>query len=167
MVGQEQLASTTKERVKGPQGRRLPSKKAGARKEGEDEEEVLPAIREFRTAARLVREEREQTAREEAAASEACRQGTVDLADFDRAWFLRVPSFSYQARKRRKSQMLEARCENNNKRTSTNSSEGEGEVEKVEEDKEEELCSVDSSGKGNKKNRWRFWRSKDSNCIIL
>merc|ERR1711990_554214 len=58
-----QLSNPTKERVKGPVGRRLPTKKAQGVKaiteEADQDQDVSAALREFRTAAKRVRGARE------------------------------------------------------------------------------------------------------------
>ena len=95
-----QLSNPTKERVKGPVGRRLPTKKAQqGSKAILEEDDVSAALREFRTAAKRVREAREAEFEKDELdkkdeVSDMSRQGIVDPADFDRAWFFRVPSFS-------------------------------------------------------------------------
>ena len=130
-----QLSNPTKERVKGPVGRRLPTKKAQGVKaiteEADQDQDVSAALREFRTAAKRVREAREadekdkkyekdEKAERKHEVNDMSRQGIVDPADFDRAWFFRVPSFSWHnsdtttAAKRSKSDPTEVFCENNN-----------------------------------------------------
>merc|ERR1711990_1238829 len=122
-----QLSNPTKERVKGPVGRRLPTKKAQGTKAipEEDEEDVSAALREFRTAAKRVREARESDEKDEVdkngkhEVSDMSRQGIVDPADFDRAWFFRVPSFSCLSTTT-KSEPTELFCENNNMSSNNN-----------------------------------------------
>ena len=182
-----QLSNPTKERVKGPTGRRLPSKKVqGTTKEAineEEEKEVTAALKEFRTAAKRVREARDldeqlQEKKDEVSSCDMSRQGVVDPADFDRAWFFRVPSFSCHttAGKRPKSETIDIICENNNMSTNNNnnnrdsvvvpnSTNSEGELEgKEPEPGSREGSSDVSEGSGKKR---RFWKSREFNCNIL
>merc|ERR1711990_1314537 len=129
-----QLSNPTKERVKGPVGRRLPTKKAQGTKAipEEDEQDVSAALREFRSAAKRVREARESDEKDEVdknhEVSDMSRQGIVDPADFDRAWFFRVPSFSCRTTttttttttKGSKNEPTELHCENNNMSNNNN-----------------------------------------------
>ena len=125
-------------------GRRLPTKKVqGATNKAineEEEKEVTAALREFRTAAKRVREARDldeaeekkygaeekkyeaEEKKDEVSSCDMSRQGVVDPADFDRAWFFRVPSFSCHttAGKRPKSETIDIICENNNMSTNNN-----------------------------------------------
>ena len=191
-----QLSNPTKERVKGLMGRRLPSKKVqgttnkAINEEEEGEKEVTAALREFRTAAKRVREARDLDEVEEEKKDEAVekkdevsscdmsRQGVVDPADFDRAWFFRVPSFSCHttAGKRPKSETIDTICENNNMSTNNNnnnrdsvvvpnSTNSEGELESKEPEPGSREGSSDASeGSGKKR---RFWKSREFNCNIL
>jgi len=189
-----QLSNPTKERVKGPIGRRLPSKKVqGTTNKAineNEEEEVTAALREFRTAAKRVREARDldeveqekkygaEEKKDEVSSCDMSRQGVVDPADFDRAWFFRVPSFSCHttAGKRPKSETIDIICENNNMSTNNNnnnrdsvvvpnSTNSEGELEgKEPEPGSREGSSDVSEGSGKKR---RFWKSREFNCNIL
>ena len=182
-----QLSNPTKERVKGPMGRRLPTKKVqGTTKETineEEEKEVTAALREFRTAAKRVREARDfdeaEEKKDEVSSCDMSRQGVVDPADFDRAWFFRVPSFSCHttAGKRPKSETIDIICENNNMSTNNNnnnnrdsvvvpnSTNSEGELESKEPEPGSREGSSDvSEGSGKKR---RFWKSREFNCNIL
>jgi len=194
-----QLSNPTKERVKGPMGRRLPSKKVqGTTKEAiNEEEEMTAALREFRTAAKRVREARDldeaeqekkygaeekkygaEEKKDEVSSCDMSRQGVVDPADFDRAWFFRVPSFSCHttAGKRPKSETIDIICENNNMSTNNNnnnrdsvvvpnSTNSEGELESKEPEPGSREGSSDvSEGSGKKR---RFWKSREFNCNIL
>ena len=185
-----QLSNPTKERVKGPMGRRLPSKKVqGTTNKAineEEEKEVTAALREFRTAAKRVREARDldevEEKKDEVSSCDMSRQGVVDPADFDRAWFFRVPSFSCHttAGKRPKSETIDIICENNNMSTNNNnnnnnnnrgsvvvpnSTNSEGELEcKEPEPGSREGSSDVSEGSGKKR---RFWKSREFNCNIL
>ena len=189
-----QLSNPTKERVKGPMGRRLPSKKVqGTTNKAineEEEKEVTAALREFRTAAKRVREARDLDEAEEEKKDEvsSCdmshklcdmsRQGVVDPADFDRAWFFRVPSFSCHttAGKRPKSETIDIICENNNMSANNNnnnrdsvvvpnSTNSEGELDHKEPEPGSREGSSDASeGSGKKR---RFWKSREFNCNIL
>ena len=189
-----QLSNPTKERVKGPMGRRLPSKKVQvttnkAINEEEEKEQVTAALREFRTAAKRVREARDldeveekkyeaEEKKDEVSSCDMSRQGVVDSADFDRAWFFRVPSFSCHTTtgKRPKSETIDIICENNNMSTNNNnnnrdsvvvpnSTNSEGELEgKEPEPGSREGSSDASEGSGKKR---RFWKSREFNCNIL
>ena len=188
-----QLSNPTKERVKGPMGRRLPSKKVQGTTKAineEEEKEVTAALREFRTAAKRVREARDLDEAEEkkdeaeekkyeVSSCDMSRQGVVDSADFDRAWFFRVPSFSCHttAGKRPKSETIDILCENNNMSTNNNnnnnrdsvvvpnSTNSEGELESKEPEPGSREGSSDASeGSGKKR---RFWKSREFNCNIL
>jgi len=211
-----QLSNPTKERVKGPMGRRLPSKKVqGTTNKAineEEEKEVTAALREFRTAAKRVREARDldeaeekkygaeekkyeaeekkygaeekkyeaEEKKDEVSSCDMSRQGVVDPADFDRAWFFRVPSFSCHTTtgKRPKSETIDTICENNNMSTNNNnnnnnrdsvvvpnSTNSEGELESKEPEPGSREGSSDvSEGSGKKR---RFWKSREFNCNIL
>ena len=163
-----QLSNPTKERVKGPSGRRLPSKKAAA---SQDKTEIPAALRDFRSAARIVRDAEESdqavTCGPEQGGSEACRQGVLDVADFDRAWFFRVPSLACQAGRRRKTSgvvVVGLRCENNNMQGSSVEEELPVEGSKEEEKKD----SVEEGGSAAEETKKRrFWRNREFNCNIL
>ena len=187
-----QLSNPTKERVKGPMGRRLPSKKVQGTTNkaiNEEEEKVTAVLREFRTAAKRVREARDldeaeqekkdevEEKKDEVSSCDMSRQGIVDPADFDRAWFFRVPSFSCHttAGKRPKSEAIDTICENNNMSTNNNnnrdsvvvpnSTNSEGEPESKEPEPGSREGSSDASeGSGKKR---RFWKSREFNCNIL
>ena len=182
-----QLSNPTKERVKGPVGRRLPTKKAQGSKTIPEEEDVSAALREFRTAAKRVREAREADEKDEVdkkdGVSDMSRQGIVDPADFDRAWFFRVPSFSCHTTttsttaKGTKSDPPELHCENNNM-SSNNNNNRDSVV--VHNSTNEEVGldgggpdigsregSSDASEGSEKKQKRRFWKSRDFNCYIL
>jgi len=184
-----QLSNPTKERVKGPVGRRLPTKKAQqATRATAEEEDVSAALREFRTAAKRVREARELDEKVEVEkkneVSDMSRQGIVDPADFDRAWFFRVPSFSCHttatgAAKGSKNEPTELVCENNNM-TSNNNNNNNRDSVVVENSTNEEVAldgggpeigsregSSDASEGSEKKQKRRFWKSREFNCNIL
>jgi len=185
-----QLSNPTKERVKGPVGRRLPTKKAqGSKAIPEDEDDVSAALREFRTAAKRVREAREADEKDEVdkkdGVSDMSRQGIVDPADFDRAWFFRVPSFSCHTTttttttKGSKNEPTELHCENNNMSSSSNNNNNRDSVV-VHNSTNEEVGldgggpdigsregSSDASEGSEKKQKRRFWKSRDFNCYIL
>ena len=179
-----QLTNPTKERVKGPSGRRLPSKKASGSKGADsstEEEDLSAVMREFKSAARLLREAQDSEPRPSSGVekSEALRQGTVDPADFDRAWFFRVPSFSFHTRQLDKAEVAGTRCENNNMRNSTNIVEGGlvvvvGEVGESSGGGEELGCrdrsregSSQSTSEATKSTKRRFWKNREFNCNIL
>ena len=173
-------------------GRRLPSKKVqGITKAINEEEKVTAALREFRTAAKRVREARDldeveekkdeaEEKKDEVSSCDMSRQGVVDPADFDRAWFFRVPSFSCHttAGKRPKSETIDIICENNNMSTNNNnnnnnrdsvvvpnSTNSERELESKEPEPGSREGSSDvSEGSGKKR---RFWKSREFNCNIL
>ena len=167
-------------------GRRLPTKKVQATTNkaiNEEEEKVTAALREFRTAAKRVREARDldevEEKKDEVGSCDMSRQGVVDPADFDRAWFFRVPSFSCHttAGKRPKSETIDIICENNNMSTNNNnnnnrdsvvvpnSTNSEGELESKEPEPGSREGSSDASeGSGKKR---RFWKSREFNCNIL
>jgi len=183
-----QLSNPTKERVKGPVGRRLPTKKAQTTRANAEEEDVSAALREFRTAAKRVREARESDEKKEVEnknheVNDMTRQGIVDPADFDRAWFFRVPSFSCHttatsAAKGSKNEPTELVCENNNMTSNNNNNNRDSVV--VENSTNEEVAldgggpelgsregSSDASEGSEKKQKRRFWKSREFNCNIL
>ena len=182
----QQLSNPTKERVKGPVGRRLPTKKAQGAKailEEEDEDhDVSAALREFRSAAKRVREARESDEKDELEktdeVSEMSRQGIVDPADFDRAWFFRVPSFSCLSTTI-KSEPTELICENNNMSSNNNNNNNRDSVVTHNSTNEEvgldgggleigsREGSSDASEESEKKQKRRFWKSREFNCYIL
>jgi len=148
-----QLSNPTKERVKGPVGRRLPTKKAQGTTRAIPEEDVSAALREFRTAAKRVREARESDEKVEVEkkdeVSDLSRQGIVDSADFDRAWFFRVPSFSCHttatgAAKGSKNEPTELVCENNNMTSNNNNNNNRDSV--VVENSTNEEVALDGGG---------------------
>merc|ERR1712037_938322 len=183
-----QLSNPTKERVKGPVGRRLPTKKAQGSKAIPEQDDVSAALREFRTAAKRVREAREADEKDEVdkkdGVSDMSRQGIVDPADFDRAWFFRVPSFSCHTTttsttaKGSKSDPPELHCENNNMSSNNNNNNRDSVV--VHNSTNEEVGldgggpdigsregSSNASEGSEKKQKRRFWKSRDFNCYIL
>ena len=183
-MSSSQLTNPTKERVKGPTGRRLPSKKAAGSKgtdSSTEEEELSAVMRDFKSAARLLREAQDSEPKpvSEAEKSEALRQGTVDSADFDRAWFFRVPSFSFHTRLLDKAEVAGTRCENNNMRSSASMVEGGlvvvvGEVGERGGGGEEQGSSgrsregsSQSPSEATKSTKRRFWRNREFNCNIL
>ena len=178
-----QLSNPTKERVKGPVGRRLPTKKAQGTRAIAEEEDVSAALREFRTAAKRVREARESDEKDEVdkkgkhEVSDMSRQGIVDPADFDRAWFFRVPSFSCLSTTT-KSEPTELICENNNMSSNNNNNNRDSVV--VQNSTNEEVGldgggpeigsregSSDASEGSEKKQKRRFWKTREFNCNIL
>ena len=185
-----QLSNPTKERVKGPVGRRLPTKKAQGTRAIAEEEDVSAALREFRTAAKRVREARESDEKDEVdkngkhEVSDMSRQGIVDPADFDRAWFFRVPSFSCHttptsAAKGSKNEPTELICENNNMSSNNNNNNNRDSVF-VQNSTNEEVGldgggpeigsregSSDASEGSEKKQKRRFWKTREFNCNIL
>ena len=183
-----QLSNPTKERVKGPVGRRLPTKKAQGTR-ANPEEDVSAALREFRTAAKRVREARELDEKDEVdkngkhEVSDMSRQGIVDPADFDRAWFFRVPSFSCHttptsAAKGSKNEPTELICENNNMSSNNNNNHRDSVVVQNSTNEEVELDgggpeigsregSSDASEGSEKKQKRRFWKTREFNCNIL
>ena len=180
---QPQLSNPTKERVKGPVGRRLPTKKAqGTKAIPEEEQDVSAALREFRSAAKRVREARESDEKDELEktdeVSEMSRQGIVDPADFDRAWFFRVPSFSCLSTTM-KSEPTELICENNNMSSNNNNNSNRDSVVTHNSTNEEvgldgggleigsREGSSDASEGSEKKQKRRFWKSREFNCYIL
>jgi len=185
-----QLSNPTKERVKGPVGRRLPTKKAQGTKAIPEEEDVSAALREFRTAAKRVREAREADEKDSVdkkdEVSDMSRQGIVDPADFDRAWFFRVPSFSCHTTttttttKGSKNEPTELHCENNNMSSNNNNNNNNRDSVVVHNSTNEEVGldgggpdigsregSSDASEGSEKKQKRRFWKSRDFNCYIL
>ena len=180
-----QLSNPTKERVKGPVGRRLPTKKAQGTKAITEEDDVTAALREFRTAAKRVREAREADEKDDKKdeVRDMSRQGIVDPADFDRAWFFRVPSFSCHTTttttiaKGSKSEPTELHCENNNM-SSNNNNNRDSVVVHTSTNEEVRLDgggpdigsregSSDASEGSEKKQKRRFWKSREFNCYIL
>ena len=180
-----QLSNPTKERVKGPVGRRLPTKKAQGTKAIPEEDDVSAALREFRTAAKRVREAREADEKDSVdkkdEVSDMSRQGIVDPADFDRAWFFRVPSFSWHnsdtttAAKRSKSDPTEVLCENNNMSNNNNNNNSRDSAvvpnstnEEVGADGgEPEIGSREGSSDASEGKKRRFWKNREFNCNIL
>ena len=188
---QPQLSNPTKERVKGPVGRRLPTKKAQGTRAIAEEEDVSAALREFRSAAKRVREARESDEKDEVdkkgkhEVSDMSRQGIVDPADFDRAWFFRVPSFSCHttatsAAKGSKNEPNELICENNNMSSNNNNNNNNRDSAVVQNSTNEEVGldgggpeigsregSSDASEGSEKKQKRRFWKTREFNCYIL
>ena len=192
-----QLSNPTKERVKGPVGRRLPTKKAQGVKaiteEADQDQDVSAALREFRTAAKRVREAREadekdkkyekdEKAERKHEVNDMSRQGIVDPADFDRAWFFRVPSFSWHnsdtttAAKRSKSDPTEVLCENNNMSNNNNNNNNNRDSAVVPNSTNEEvgadggepeIGSREGSSDASEGKKRRFWKNREFNCNIL
>jgi len=188
-----QLSNPTKERVKGPVGRRLPTKKAQqGSKAILEEDDVSAALREFRTAAKRVREAREAEFEKDELdkkdeVSDMSRQGIVDPADFDRAWFFRVPSFSCHTTstttattKGSKNEPTELLCENNNMSSNNNNNNNNRDCVVVQNSTNEDVGldgggpdigsregSSDASEGSEKKQKRRFWKSREFNCYIL
>merc|ERR1711990_860405 len=178
---QPQLSNPTKERVKGPGGRRLPTKKAQGTKAipEEDEQDVSAALREFRSAAKRVREARESDEKDEVdknhEVSDMSRQGIVDPADFDRAWFFRVPSFSCLSTTT-KSEPIELICEKNNMSSNNNNNNNNRDSVVTHNSTNEEVGldgggleigsregSSDASEGSEKKQKRRFWKTREFN----
>ena len=195
-----QLSNPTKERVKGLVGRRLPTKKAQGVKaiteEADQDQDVSAALREFRTAAKRVREAREadekdkkyekdekdEKAERKHEVNDMSRQGIVDPADFDRAWFFRVPSFSWHnsdtttAAKRSKSDPTEVLCENNNMSNNNNNNNSSRDSAVVPNSTNEEVGpdggepevgSREGSSDASEGKKRRFWKNREFNCNIL
>jgi len=189
-----QLSNPTKERVKGPIGRRLPTKKAQqGSKAILEEDDVSAALREFRTAAKRVREAREAELEKDELekkdeVSDMSRQGIVDPADFDRAWFFRVPSFSCHitststtTTKGSKNEPTELLCENNNMSSNNNNNNNNNRDCVVVQNSTNEDVGLDGGGPdigsregssdasegSEKKQKRRFWKSREFNCYIL
>ena len=196
-----QLSNPTKERVKGPVGRRLPTKKAQGVKaiteeaDQDQDQDVSAALREFRTAAKRVREAREadekdkkyekdekdEKAERKHEVNDMSRQGIVDPADFDRAWFFRVPSFSWHnsdtttAAKRSKSDPTDVLCENNNMSNNNNNNSRDSAVVPNSTNEEvgpgggdePEIGSREGSSDASEGKKRRFWKNREFNCNIL
>jgi len=141
--GGEHLINPTKARVRGPPGRRLPSKKGHksenttSNPENADPDsdnivttsEPAASVGQHKSVPTLdiqSQSTEEESSREKHLQSDLSsvdpmrksKFGRVDPADFDKAWFFRVPSLAGHRRKRLKNYFQENLCENNNMKES-------------------------------------------------
>ena len=144
----DNLKNPTKTRAKGPAGRKLPSRKTKTEEEDEREASPAPVCVPERTV-------------------ELDCLGKMNSEEFDRVWFIKVPSMSSLLSTESSSESCKAEEEeiqNNNNIVYNSKSEGETldksplEIEKK--DLEEDSCEGTEDEKTKGKKRWK-------NCVIL
>eukprot|EP00092_Neocalanus_flemingeri_P053361 GFUD01062682.1.p1 GENE.GFUD01062682.1~~GFUD01062682.1.p1 ORF type:complete len:176 (-),score=39.23 GFUD01062682.1:93-620(-) len=130
------LCNPNKLRVKGPSGRRPPSKKKPNEKEaltnGENESKAPLSISTIFSG--ITRNSKVSKSKEDDSISELVNSdaknsngkrhtlGRIDAADFDKVWFFRVPTLSHQKRKKPEESCSIIIGENNNTKTVRNTS---------------------------------------------
>ena len=151
----ENLNNPTKTRAKGPSGRKLPSRKTKTEEEEEEEEEEDKESDLVQTKVKLCREKTIDSL------------GKMNTEEFDRVWFIKVPSLSsllsLQSSKESIKTSEEEDPDNNNLLNNNSKFETEN-LEKYPEGEEKETESESSEESDNvqikSKKRWK-------NCLIL
>ena len=146
----ENLNNPTKTRAKGPSGRKLPTRKTKTEDEEEEEEEEKDIVKTTLKFERTIDS-----------------LGKMNSEEFDRVWFIKVPSlsslFSFQSSKESTKNSEEEDPDNSNLLNNNSKFETEN-VEKYPEGEEKESESESSEESDNvqikSKKRWK-------NCVIL
>lgn len=121
----ENLSNPNKSRTRGPAGRKPPSRKARPQEDEYIENEANSLIRSvFKHTELIVRREPNVTLTNSCPREHTNKEGKIDSADFDRVWFIRVPTHScFFTIKQNQGKFHEKVVENNNSHTNMLTSE--------------------------------------------